>query len=253
MAERQGFVRLRASARWIAAAALIFLPAIVTVAQSGAELPRLRIEAGTHVAKTGDAATDAEGRVLVTGSHDKTARIWSLPDLRLLRVLRPPIGNGDEGKINSVAVSPDGRLVAVGGYSTIWSTANSMDSMDIWLFDIQTGQMVRRFRGAPQVIDSLAFSPDGERLAAGFFAHGIMVWRVADGYQVAQDSAYHDSVYGVAFSLDGHLAAASGDGRSRPRLEANRLEFAFRGTGDRSRSVLVIRSRSRYATAPRWL
>ena len=83
MVERQELVRLWAPTRWLVAAALVLLPATATVAQGGAEQPWLRIEAGTHVAQTNNAATDDEGRVLVTGSYDKTARVWSLPDLRL--------------------------------------------------------------------------------------------------------------------------------------------------------------------------
>ena len=61
-------------------------------------------------------ATDKECRVIATASEDKTARVFH-GDGHLLSVLRPPIGPGNGGKLRAVAVSPDGRLVAVGGWA----------------------------------------------------------------------------------------------------------------------------------------
>ena len=55
---------------------------------------------------------DAAERFLVTASDDKTARVWDLETGRLLRVLHPPIGAGDEGKLYAVAIPPDGAVVA---------------------------------------------------------------------------------------------------------------------------------------------
>jgi hypothetical protein len=52
-------------------------------------------------------------RYLVTASVDKTARVWDLTSGKLLQVLRPPIGPGDEGKLYAVAISPDGETVSL--------------------------------------------------------------------------------------------------------------------------------------------
>ena len=77
--------------------------------------PLLRIETGMHHAEVGCIGVDAANRYLVTGSHDKTVRVWDLRTGTLLRTLRLPIGPGDEGRVYAVAISPDGRTVAVGG------------------------------------------------------------------------------------------------------------------------------------------
>lgn len=70
----------------------------------------LRLNTDMHTVAINCIARDAKGQYLVTGSDDKTARVWSLPDGKLLRVLRPPRGEGNEGKISAVALSPDGNI-----------------------------------------------------------------------------------------------------------------------------------------------
>lgn len=178
-------------------------------AEGQAATPVLRIETGTHLGSTYAAAMDAAERVLVTVSTDKTARIWSLPDLRPIGVLRPPVGENDDGQLHAVAVSPDGRLAAVGG----WIGREGRDG--ILLFDLQTRQVVRRLSGVPDVTSALAFSPDGQRLAAGFRSGGIRLYRVTDGQQIGEDRDYRDGALGLSFAPDGRLAAASMDGALR--------------------------------------
>src|SRR5262245_1390749 len=60
--------------------------------------PALRIDPGMHTAPIMRIAVDASCTVLATGAQDKTVRLWRLPQGKLLNVLRPPIGPGNEGK-----------------------------------------------------------------------------------------------------------------------------------------------------------
>jgi WD40 repeat protein len=73
-----------------------------------------------HTARIGGIGVDAACRLLATASTDKTVRLWSLPDGRLERTIRLPIGEGDGGKIYAVALSSDGRWLAAGGYDASW-------------------------------------------------------------------------------------------------------------------------------------
>jgi len=83
--------------------------------------PLLRIETGRHTSIIRRIDTDLSGRWLVTASEDKTARVWELPSGRLVQTLRPPIAEGLEGQLRSVAISPDGSMIATGGWTQIGS------------------------------------------------------------------------------------------------------------------------------------
>src|SRR5712691_8682721 len=180
--------------------------------QSPSAPPVLRLETGMHTAPIRAAAVDAGGRLLATASFDKTVRIWSLATGEQVRVLRPAIGSGAEGNLFAVAVSPDGRFVVTGGWTGFeWEKANSL-----YVFETATGQLVRRIAGLPQVINRLAWSPDGRYVATGLAgANGIRVFETGDWHEVFADVDYTGAVYGLSFGGSGMLAAASFDGGVR--------------------------------------
>ena len=109
----------------ILAAIVFWLGALLGAAQAEDlpdQQPFLRIDPGMHTTAIRRIGVDAACSRMVTGSDDKTARLWALPEggqggLELLRTLRVPIGEGNEGKVNAVALSPNGKWVAAGGGS----------------------------------------------------------------------------------------------------------------------------------------
>ena len=100
----------------LAALLLVIATSHFAAAQGLYERPVLIVDPGMHTAPIRAAAVDAAGRFIVTGSDDKTVRIWSVSDGKLLQTIRVPAGPGDIGKIRAVAMSPDGKIVAAGGW-----------------------------------------------------------------------------------------------------------------------------------------
>lgn len=169
----------------------------------------LRFNTEMHIARTHRIAMDAKGQYLVTGSDDKTARVWSLPDGNLLNVLRPPIGEGDEGKIFAVALSPDSQTVAVGG----WTGCNKNGkNCSIYFFNRTSGELQHRLTGLPSTIVYLVYSTDGRYLVASSFGKGIRIYETEKYTQVAQNSNYSDSSYRAEFDAQGRLVTSSFDG-----------------------------------------
>ena len=175
--------------------------------------PILQIETGMHVAKISRIGVDRACRIAATGSDDKTVRVWSLPDGRLLHTLRVPIGSGDGGKIYATAVSPDGRWIAAGGWDAFGDIAHENF---VYVFNGSTGAVATRIGPFDDVFYHLTFSPDGLWLAATSTARvGLKVidtqtWRI-----VAKDQPYGDDSYGAAFGPDGRLYTVAIDNKLR--------------------------------------
>jgi WD40 repeat protein len=175
--------------------------------------PVLRIETGMHVAPIRRISVDRACRIAVTGSDDKTVRVWSLPDGRLLHALRVPIGPDNGGKNYAVAISPDGHWIAAGGWDAHWDIGHENF---VYIFDASTGAMVARVGPFGNVIDHLVFSPDGRWLAATSFAGvGLKVIKVQDWRIAAEDKDYAGDSYGAAFSPSGRLYTVAFDGKLR--------------------------------------
>jgi WD40 repeat protein len=192
-------------------------------AQSPADYPTepiLRLETGMHTASIRRIDVDREERFLVSGSHDKTARVWDLASGRLLRTLRVPLGAGDVGKVYAVAISPDGTTVVVGGH-----TGKASGSHIIYIFDLATGVLRHRIEELPDTIFHLAYAPDGRHLAAVFRgANGLRVYETGTYREVARDPAYGGDAYWAAFDASGRLVTTSDDGHMRLYDAAFRLE-----------------------------
>ena len=182
-------------------------------ALSEAQEPILRLEVGTHNAGVWALALDPSNRILVTGSEDKTARVWDISGRGgLLRVLRPPVGEGEEGHIFAVALSSDARAVACGGRT---GSPNQGDAC-VYLFDRATGVMTRRLGGLPGWVQHLVYTPNGRFLAvvtgeAGGKASwsGMRIYRLPDYALVAEDRDYGDFVKWVESNPAGSRLATS--------------------------------------------
>jgi WD40 repeat protein len=189
----------------------LLIPDALTAAEPPKD-PKLRIETGMHTAMIRRVVHDEAAGIIATGSDDKTVRVWRLRDGKLLRTLRFPIGDGHEGRVFSLALSPDGDTLAVSGWTGVeWDRRGS-----IYLFNIESGQIAGRITGLTSIVGYLAFSPDGDYLAVGLAnAQGLKVFRVPDYELVSEDSRYRERIGGIDFSREGMLAVACLDGLVR--------------------------------------
>jgi WD40 repeat protein len=193
--------------------------------------PILRIETGMHTAPIWGIGVDAACRLMVTGSHDKTVRLWALPENgvgkpELLHVLRVPIGFGSEGKIYAAALSPDGHLIAAGGW-----THTGGDHW-VFIFEATTGRLLHRLGRLENVIDHLTFSPDGKYLAATLGGPGVRIWETEKWNLVGEDRDYSGkSSYGAAFDAADRLYTVAYDGFLRRYSPDFKLEAKTKTLG----------------------
>jgi WD40 repeat protein/serine/threonine protein kinase len=112
------------------------------------------------------------------------------------------------GAVCGIDFSPDGNLVAAalcsapGGKTFVW--------------DAQTGELIRTLKGHSDLIADLAWSPDGTRIATAGIDGEAKVWDVQTGEELLTLTGHSGPVTGVAFAPDGWpVATASFDGTVR--------------------------------------
>ena len=176
--------------------------------QSRIDLPYLIPETGGHTGIIRGVLFTKDGRHVISAGDDKVVRVWDVASGTVSRTMRGHIGEGYDGQIYALALSPDNKYVATGGFHTDGS------AFFIRLFDFQTGQVVMQFlrpRWA-NTVNALVFSPDGKYLAEGNFDGTVRLWDLATRTSRALGE-HGDQVISVSFSPDGNrIASSSNDG-----------------------------------------
>jgi hypothetical protein len=205
----------------------------------GYDEPRLRIETGAHNGRVLGCDVDGAASLLLTAGDDKTARLWSLPELRPLAVLRPPFGDAANGNLAAAALSQDGAMGAIAGYTG--------GPMAIHVFDVARCEIVRTVE-LPQHdwVGVMRFSPDRSLLALGTVLNGLIVVSVRDWRQIGQDASFGDRLIALEFSGDGAwLGAAGQDGGVRlyasASLESETIDPALRVDAAAGRRAACLR------------
>jgi serine/threonine protein kinase/WD40 repeat protein len=118
-------------------------------------------------------------------------------------------GQGHSGWVNSVAYSPDGRLLASGGGgNAYWGTTDRIWPGEVILQAAASGAVIRVLRGHAHVVYGVAFHPDG-RLASTSEDGTVKLWNVATGEELHSFRPRHPML-SVAFSPDRRRIATGG-------------------------------------------
>jgi WD40 repeat protein len=183
-----------------------------------------------------------DGETLAVAGQDATIRLWDITTGRLLRGLA-----GQKAIVAAVAFAPDGKRLASGGNGNagihVWDPATGQELH--WLsqrpphfgckavvfspnsvilvgggwnregtlrrWDAGTGSELTPWfwNSRYDAINTLAFAPNGKRLAAGTVKGDLILWD-AEGHERHRLSAHAGGVMSVAFAPDGRLLATAG-------------------------------------------
>lgn len=193
-------------------------------------------------------AFSPSGKILVSGHDNGSIVVWDTATGKKLAALGGyqtpmfPSGSPSQGAINSVAFSPDGKLLASGSRDSeinIWDTATwqklrTLKGIDkavnsvvfnpdgkilasagndaaISLFDVETWEKKRELRGHSDLINSVVFSKDGKFLASGSKDRTIILWDAATGMRMGLLDGRSRAVESIDFTPDGKMLASGGN------------------------------------------
>jgi WD40 repeat protein len=121
---------------------------------------------------------------------------------------------GHTGLVNSVAFSPDGKRVLTGAGLHGRPGSDSDEDNTAKLWDAETGQELRTFRGHTSNVYSVAFSPDGTLVLTGSEDSTAKLWDAETGQEIRTFRGHTRGVSSVAFSPDGTRVLTGSEDRT---------------------------------------
>ncbi len=156
-----------------------------------------------------------DGRLLATGSDDRTVNIWDATTGECLHTL-----TAHTKRVWSVRFSPDGRLLA---------TCSGDGTIIIW--DVATWTVLEILTGYHNWLFAIEFSPDSQMLAVANVGHVVKIWDMNTKQPIATLHRHTTWVATLDFSPDGRfLVTASGD-RSICLWDTNTWKELYRWQG----------------------
>jgi WD40 repeat protein len=141
-----------------------------------------------HTDSIRSAAFSADGKWVITGSSDNTARVWEVASGKSVLL------SGHTSMVGSVAISPDGTKVLTGSnVARLWNlTAENQRQQTI---------------SAPAGVATIALSPDGKAVLHGDVEGNSGLWDLDTGQLLRNFTQSNADIKYVAFSPDGKLVA----------------------------------------------
>ncbi|HKR00796.1 MAG TPA: TIR domain-containing protein, partial [Pyrinomonadaceae bacterium] len=174
-----------------------------------------------HQAEVVSVAFSADGKMLASGDTDGSIILWDVATHR-------PLGRsltGHQNDVLALAFSPDNNILASGGSRQVDDSGTNYQG-EIYLWKVATRERIgESLKGHSGYVTSLAFSPDGKKLASGnsrLFPVGVepsvMLWDVVAHKPLGPPLTGHsDGISCLAFNPDG-MVLASGSADKTVRL-----------------------------------
>lgn len=161
---------------------------------SGKELYRLTGHQGVVWAVT----FSPDGKLLASAGEDRQIIVWDVATGQKNKTL----SGSTFRELDSLAFSPDGKTLAVGGASDFGSGKSPID-----LLDLASGKTILTLKGhKDEPVRALAFSPDGQTLYSGGDYYTFKSWRLSDGQQLLN---IDQSGENLVLSPDGRTVAVA--------------------------------------------
>lgn len=161
-----------------------------------------------HDSRVMTVAASPDGKIIASGSSDRTVRLWNTDTFEHLATLP-----GHESVVYAVAFSPDGKVIASG---------SSDKTIKLW--DVETKEIIATLEGHKGDVLAVAFSPDGNTLASASKDDTIALWDLETNEAITTLKGHKRDVLTVAFSPDGKTLASGAQDNTVKLWDLERLE-----------------------------
>mgnify|MGYP001388179267 FL=1 len=145
-----------------------------------------------------------DGLTAVTGSDAQNITLWDMATGEAIR----KIGDAGEGNLAAIwqmAYLPDSQSIIAAS-----NDADPQRNLIHW--DVNTGEILRRFVDHDGAVFSVDLNADGTLMASAGDGGVIRIWNVATGEVVRRLQAYPGTLYNIALSPDGSRVIGAGTG-----------------------------------------
>ena len=149
-----------------------------------------------------DIAFSPNGQLIVGGGTSRNVRVWRAMDGAEQSILY------HSGQVSSIAISPDGSVVATGLCEASDANAQCITGA-VWLWDLQSGTLVKQLSNFPDLVEDVAFSQDGGQIFAGSRNGGLLIYS-ASTYEILLATSVSGGNGILAMSPDGRFLATGG-------------------------------------------
>ncbi|MEV4130168.1 NB-ARC domain-containing protein [Nocardia sp. NPDC049707] len=151
-----------------------------------------------HDERINAVAVSADGKHIVSGSRDKTVRIWDLKSGQLKRVIED-----HEQEVKSLALTADGQRVVSGSFD---------GAVRVW--NLASGRLEHTLQGHSGYIYAVAVTADSQRIIVGSGDQNVQVWNLASKRLECTLQGHNNHVNAVAVSADGRYVVSGGFDRT---------------------------------------
>ncbi len=141
----------------------------------------LQLNTGGHLSQISEGIATPDGKYIITTSTDKTVCIWDAQRAVLVDQIRGAKSVFNQGKLYALAISPDSRFLAVGGFLAIGTEADGALAGRIRVYDFPSRKQIALLSGHGNVVTALRFSADGKYLLSGAADSSLITWEILAG------------------------------------------------------------------------
>ena len=144
---------------------------------------------------------------------------------------------GHDSWVESLAISPDGRILVSGGYDNtikVWGLGGDTSSSEY-------GKLIRTLLGHGSTVYGLSFTPNGQLLVSGSDDNTIKIWDWQSGELIRTLTGRFAKVQAVAISPDGQTLVSGNDDRTVKiwHLATGELRETLTGHGTKVATVAI--------------